>query len=111
MSIDVFSQSQCGSRGTLIGEDGGNLLYANNAMISHTGQLIGLQKGMSYEVITGDDNLTVDFESQLGAGDGVSLKILLDMLIHHAETNFDIQDNDNFNVAIQSLKMAKTALK
>lgn len=110
MNIDIFSQGQSGVKGTLISEDGENLLYANECLIGESGQILGMQKGMSYELVTADDHFSIDFESGHGVSNGVSLKILIDMLVHHGVAALDREHTEKLSLAIRALKMAQDAL-
>lgn len=112
MTFDVYSHKENGTKGVLLIQRGNNLLYQNTESVDEeTSVITKIPKGQSYELVSDESILSVDFESNDGAGDGVSEFLLLCMLIDRAEAKCQSEPTDQNQMYLRSLLLAKDALK
>lgn len=110
MLFDVYSQHNtvCGE---LVAHLGNTLIYADTHVKSeNTDEVLRLAEGKSYLVIVGDQEVVaLQFESNHGAGDGLTEESLLQVLLHKATTH-NHESSEEHSLYIRALQMAVDAL-
>lgn len=108
--FQVFSKKGNVS-GCLLLKEGDNLLYANTHETNSNEEVVALPAGSSYEIIIADgDCYSINFESHYGAADGVTDKLLLQMLIHRTGEVLKQNYTEHHSMALRAYQMAFDAL-
>lgn len=109
--FDTYSQHGA-ITGVLVFQEANTMLYVNTRKTdSEKGTVSNIKSGHSYELVVCDeDPISIDFESEHGAGDGVTDQDLLRMLCHRNEAILKLNYTEERSLALRALKMAVDAL-
>lgn len=105
--FDVYSQTQT-AHGQLVDRAGDALIFSNKHVVCEENeQLIKIPEGQSYEIIVNDDEpLSLNFESSVGAGDGVTTELLLKVLLHREAVLLEKNHTEAGSLALRALQLA-----